>query len=677
MHPNETGGIGPDDNGDMRDAVTGLPRDHSLVDRLSRSIHRAGHYPGFHFAVLAVELDGQTADVPGALLEAAAHRLQANLRLSELPPTLRHDDILARLDGARFGILLDGLKDVAHAMVVAERVLAALLEPFVVDGREIRLRASVGVSLSATGYQRAEDALRDADVALERARSAGGGRCEVFDTKALELAQSALRLEADFAGAPERGEFFLVYQPIVSLSTGYVVGFEALVRWQHPVLGLIGPPEFIPLAERTGFIVPLGRWVIAEACRQLTLWQAQSPDADVWVSVNLSSVQFNSPALVEEIAEMLRVSGVEPRRLVLELTESAAMENPMAVRASLLQLRAIGVRVSLDDFGTGHSSLAYLRQFPLDSLKVDRSFVRGIETSADMVSIVNAVKAMAHQLGLRVVAEGIEKDEQVGLLRAIDCEMGQGFLFSRPLAAASAGALLSSGRPLRKPGAVAVLPALPARAIAPAPTSRAVIARRSLYAAAGLAVAFLSAGLPRLVREPVTVAPPATTPASGVAARTEDVPLAPAPADAVVASPLVEAPTAPRPAAPPRRATAGSADTKRASAAFASPSATAASAPAVAESRIITSLRVVHQHRLGNCRGLLVVSRDGVDYQPDDAEHQERDGFTFPFTRFLSVLTRDSLVIRSDNRDYRFRAEIEDNGGVHLERIDAAIARQR
>ena len=664
------------------DPITGpSPRRLAFAERLARSVERAGLYPGFHFAVLCIALDrpGGRVDQPGdddPLLSMAERRLEASLRAHEMPPTLRHDDVVARLEGDCFAVLLDGLKDVAHASVAAERLLGEMLEPFPLGGSEERLAASVGVALSATGYTRAEDVLRDADAAVKRARLLGGRRCEMFDTEVLKIGQAELRLEADFAGAIERGEFFLLYQPIVSLASNQVVGLEALVRWRHPVLGLIAPLEFVPLAERTGFIVPLGQWVLAEACRQLQAWRNASADADVWMSVNLSSVQFRRPTLVEEIAATLRDTGLEPRRLILELTESIAMENPGAVRASLLQLRAIGVRVSLDDFGTGHSSLAYLRQFPLDSLKVDRSFVRGIENSGDMASIVNAVKSMAHQLGLRVVAEGIEKDEQLALLRALDCEMGQGYLFSRPLDADATAALLATGLPAREPVAVTVMPNLPIRTVDGRGTSTASSrwsgrTRNWLYAAAGVAVLALSAGLPRLTDlwardvppaamvppeatrgavhtdialPPPTVEPPPRVPASPRAARREKPPLA------VVAAP---APAAPAPAAP------------------------APAAPTPAAPTALTSLRVVHQHRLGSCRGLLVVTRAGVEYQPDEAEHQAKDGFVMPFTRFLSERSGDSLVIKSNDRDYRFKAALAGNGSEHIERIDAAIARLR
>jgi len=675
MYPNANGDIVTAQT--VPDPVTGLPGRGLFVERLSRSIERSSQYPGFHFAVLRVALDRPEGRADGSggddvLLSTAARRLEASLRVREMPPTLRHDDVVARLDGPCFGILLDGLKDVAHATVVAERILAGMLEPFMVDGREERLVACVGVALSPTGYAQADDVLHDADSAAQRARLLGGCRCEVFDTEVLKIAQSELRLEADFSGAIEREEFFLLYQPIVSLASNQVVGFEALVRWQHPVLGLIAPLEFIPLAERTGFIVTLGQWVLSEACRQLKAWQDVAAAADVWMSVNLSSVQFKRPALVEEISATLRDSGLEPRRLILELTESIAMDDPAAVRASLLQLRAIGVRVSLDDFGTGHSSLAYLRQFPLDSLKVDRSFVRGIENSGDMASIVNAVKSMAHQLGLRVVAEGIEKDEQLALLRALDCEMGQGYLFSRPIDADAAAAMLTAGLPAREPVAVTRLPAIPMRTV----NARAARAgsrwrdqrtRRWLYAAVGVAVLVLSVGLPRLTGTPEPDVPPGApgSPDGIRAALGTDIPLPPRPAEPV--------PAVPSPSRAARRREAASAGLKT----VRDTASAAVVTPAPVEPTMLTSLRVVHQHRLGSCRGLLVVTRSGVEYQPDEAEHQAKDGFVMPFTRFLSEKSGDSLIIKSNDRDYRFKAAVEGRGGDHIEQLDAAIARLR
>ena len=524
--------------------------------------------------------------------------------------------------------------------------------------------------------------LRDAGVAAQRARLLGGSRCEMFDAAVLQIAQAELRLEGDFGGALEREEFFLLYQPIVALASNRLVGFEALVRWQHPVLGLIGPIEFVPLAERTGFIIPLGRWVLDQACRQLKDWEASAPAADVWMSVNLSSVQFKRSTLVDDITATLRETGVEPRQLILELTESIAMEDPQAVRASLVQLRAIGVRVSLDDFGTGHSSLAYLRQFPLDSLKVDRSFVRGIEDNDDMASIVNAVKSMAHQLGLRVVAEGIEKDEQVALLRALDCEMGQGYLFSRPVTADQAAALLAADLPLRALVAAAILPALPMRTVnvrpvAPPSPWRGV--RRGLYAAAGLVVVVLSAGIPTLLSTPQ---PPEV--AAGVAGSPDASRLAvnagtvlPPVSSEPTAKPALTIPVPPR--LDPHHETAPASHAPRAPAAAPAlvpraavvpPPAAVPAAPVVP--RAVASLRVVHQHRLGSCRGLLVVTRDGVEFQPDAAEHQVKDGFALPYTRFLSEMSGGSLVIKSNDRDYRFKPEVPGSARDHI-----AAARRR
>ena len=269
---------------------------------------------------------------------------------------------------------------------------------------------------------------------LHRAQVLGGSHCEVFDTAILKSEQAELQLEGDFEAALQRREFELFYQPIVSLASNEVLGFEALVRWRHPVLGMIPPVDFIPIAERTGFIVPLGNWILREACLRLSAWQTELPlSKNVSVSVNLSSVQWSDPALVDQIGEALRDSGLEPRRLVLELTEGVAMANPTAVTTLLMRLRAMGVRISIDDFGTGYSSLAYLRQFPIDTLKIDRSFVRGMVTNKDTAEIVAGVIGLSQQLGLHVVAEGIEHEDQCAQLRALNCDAGQGDLFAKPL----------------------------------------------------------------------------------------------------------------------------------------------------------------------------------------------------------------------------------------------------
>ena len=671
---------------------SGKRRDRGEFDqRLARSIERARRYPGFHFAVVSVGLglpahSAQSRDAE-ALVSAAVACLEASLRVTELPPTLRHGDVVVQLHDHEFAVLLDGLKELAHAAVAAERILAELSGPFGPPGDEIRLSVSIGVALSATGYDHVDHVLRDASLAMQRARHLGGGCCEVFDRAALQTSQTELQLEADFAGAIERGEFALVYQPIATLDSNRIAGFEALVRWQHPGLGLIAPLEFIPLAERTGFIVPLGAWVLREACRQLKTWQSEIPSAsELWMSVNLSSLQFRNTSLVDDITQVLADCQLEPRSLVLELTEGIAMENPGAVRALLLQLRAIGVRVSVDDFGTGHSSLAYLRQFPLHSLKVDRSFVRGIEGSRDMASIVSAVTTMAQQLGLRVVAEGIEKEEQLGLLRALGCEFGQGYLFSRPIDADAATALLTAGLPDRETHALDDDAKAMLASLAPAPHLAArgrTAAVRWLYVAAALTIVWMSVGMPRPFENTSSidgVAPGAVAGSSG--ARSADIAL-PVPVESPAAV-VAARPTAPaRSNAPVPRSTstAGSSVTHAAAAAPSS------SAPGILDSRSfaagaavpisLTSLRVIHQHRLGSCRGQLVVSRDGVAYVPED-DGPGKDGFRLKYTQFLDELNGASLRITSNNRDYRFKvAASSGNEHEQLERLVTAIAKFR
>jgi EAL domain-containing protein (putative c-di-GMP-specific phosphodiesterase class I)/GGDEF domain-containing protein len=665
-------------------------RQRGLFDeRLARSIERARLYPGFYYAVVSVDL-GLRADEPDAahqeaMLTAATRRLEACLRVTELPPTLRHGDLIAHVDEDEFVILLDGLKEMSHAVVAAERILEELSLPFSHAAGDVRLLPSLGIAVSATGYERVDHVVRDASVAMQRARHLGGGSCEVFDRAAVQAAQTRLQLEADFAGGLDRGEFALVYQPIAALDSNRIAGFEALVRWRHPGLGLIAPLEFIPIAEKTGFIVPLGAWVLREACRQLKVWQDTIPgSSELWMSVNLSSLQFRSPTLVDDITQVLTECRLEPRSLVLELTEGIAMENPGAVRGLLLQLRAIGVRVSVDDFGTGHSSLAYLRQFPLHSLKVDRSFVRGIEGNRDMASIVSAVTTMAQQLGLRVVAEGIEKEEQLGLLRALGCHFGQGYLFSRPVDADAAATLLTTGLPPRENRPLGGTAVAMLASLAPAPhlasRARRTTAVRWVYVAAALALVWVSVGMPR----PFVGVPPddasarAANERAPVAARLSDVrlpepaaPLAPATSAPAPSRPAAARPVAARPVAPTPSGSGPAVESLRTVGAG-----TEAGSEAAVLPLSLTSLRVVHQHRLGSCLGQLVVSRDGVAFIPEDDDG--KDGFRLKYTQFLDELGGGSLRITSSERDYRFRvAASSGNDREQLERLTAAIARFR
>ncbi len=437
------------------DGLTGLPNRLLLLDRLTRSIARAKRRSDHIFALLMLDLDrpetliarlGSSAS--DQLLVAAARRLETCLRAGDTVARLGCDHVVARLGGDVFTVLLDGLNAVGEAKNVAERLLKEVSAPFDLNGREVFLSTSCGIALSATGYCRAEEVLRDADTALHRAKSLGKSRCEVFDTAVLESSQTRLQLEVDLRESLDRQEFSLFYQPIMSLASNEIAGFEALVRWRHPVRGMVSPQEFIPVAEKTGLILPLGRWILREACRQLKTWQENLRiPQNLWVSVNLSSLQFIRPALVENICEVLREVKLAPNCLVLELTEGILMGNPEAASSLLMELRVLGVKTGLDDFGTGYSSLTYLRQFPVDYLKIDQSFVQGMETSRDVFEIVRTISGLAQQLSLQVIAEGIENIGQLDLIRSLNCEYGQGFLFSKPVDPESAETLLKEGLP--------------------------------------------------------------------------------------------------------------------------------------------------------------------------------------------------------------------------------------
>jgi diguanylate cyclase (GGDEF)-like protein/PAS domain S-box-containing protein len=690
----------------VADALTGLPNRLLFLDHLTRSIERAKRHQAFHFAVLLLDLDrpetlteqlGPTAGDP--LLTAAARRLETCLRAGDTPASLSRDHLVARLRGDEFAILLDGLKEVGDARVVADRVLAEILVPYTLGGREVFLRASIGIALSATGYTQAEDVLRDAATALHRAKLLGRARCEIFDTAIVKSVQAELELEADFKGALERREFLLFYQPIVSLASNQIVGFEALARWQHPVRGMILPLEFIPIAEKTGFIVPLGTWILREACLQLRAWKESLPiSKDLWISVNLSSPQFRHPTLVEQIGEALRDVGLEAHCLMLELTEGVAMENPTAVKGLLMQLRVMGARVGLDDFGTGHSSLAYLHQFPADFLKLDRAFVRDMETRQDMRDIVGTVTALAQQLGLHVVAEGIENEEQLALVRSLQCEYAQGFLFSRPVDNERAADLLKTGLPPRLGSRCEGGPAPDLRPEGRLPEQqegrRLPRKPRSLYIVAAALTVLISAGV--VARFTHGLPPPARSSSQPALENAGQGPRVGTPAgpgtqqrmpDAVAVNSTPTAPKAsgvgrkkgvpPESAAKhPARVTSGNTATGESGRTGAS-----ASDPAPPAAKPLTySLAVVHRHVLGSCRGLLIVSRDGVVFVPDKEKGEVKDAFTLKYNEFLYVLSDDRLTIKSNAKTYRFKAADvtgKDDNRSRLQKVVESITRLR
>ncbi|MGH9881902.1 MAG: putative bifunctional diguanylate cyclase/phosphodiesterase, partial [Pyrinomonadaceae bacterium] len=358
---------------------------------------------------------------------------------------LRPTDTLARFGGDEFAILLGSISDPADAVRVAERILEDLKLPFDLQKNSSFTSASIGIALSSTGYDRPEDILRDADTAMYRAKENGKARYELFDKDMHAKAVSRLRLERDLRHAIEQKEFCVHYQPIMELDTGKLAGFEALVRWNHPVDGLIPPAQFIPVAEETGLILQIGQWVLEEACSTVNRWQQRSPlHRKLSLSVNLSARQVSQPDLLDQVKAALKKSGLDPRFLKLEITESVVMENTDAATMMFKQLRALGVQLSIDDFGTGYSSLSYLHRFPLNYLKIDRSFVSRMTEAGDNVEIVKAIVTLAHNLGLQVIAEGIETAEQNKQLRAVGCEYGQGYFFSRPVDEATITALLAN-----------------------------------------------------------------------------------------------------------------------------------------------------------------------------------------------------------------------------------------
>ena len=352
---------------------------------------------------------------------------------------------LARLGGDEFTILLEDLKNPGDALHVADRLVEILKHPFSIGGHEIFATASIGVALNSTGYEGPEDLLRDADTAMYRAKALRRNGVEIFDEKMRASVVARMQLETELRHAAERGEFVNWYQLIVNLETGRIRGFEALVRWQHPTHGLLLPDKFIHVAEETGTIIPLGCQVLQEACRQVCAWQQMYPSQPpLIVSVNLSSKQFLQPDLITQVQHEIEAAAIDPVNLNLEITESMVMSNPLQAKTLIDELKAIGVRIGMDDFGTGYSSLSYLHRFALDILKIDRSFISGMENAPDKLEIVRAIISLARNLGLQVIAEGIERREQMLLLKELGCEFGQGYLFSRPLEADSATNLLTA-----------------------------------------------------------------------------------------------------------------------------------------------------------------------------------------------------------------------------------------
>ncbi|HXT69596.1 MAG TPA: EAL domain-containing protein [Vicinamibacterales bacterium] len=439
------------------DPLTGLPNRLLFSERINNLLKADPRQP---FAVLFMDVDrfkvindslGHAAG--DELLSALATRLQHALRATDCLARLEGEPTLARIGGDEFTVLLHGIADVVAASAVAERLRAAAAAPFQVHGREIVTSLSIGVVMSADRYQRADDMIRDADTAMYRAKKLGKARCEVFDTSMLAAAEERLELETDLRRAIAHSEFEVFYQPIVSLAAEKVTGFEALIRWRHPTRGLVSPADFIPIAEDTGLIVPIGSWVLREACLQIKKWERECPEsADLVVNVNLSARQCMHPDLLQDVARILAETGCPAERVKLEITEGVVLENSDAVSEILHKLRNLGVQLGLDDFGMGYSALSYLQRFPFQTIKIDRTFVSGMKETGN-TEIIRAIVSMAAGLDMNVTAEGVETADQVSRLQDLACEFGQGYYFQRPLTAADATKMLASGLPklLRQP----------------------------------------------------------------------------------------------------------------------------------------------------------------------------------------------------------------------------------
>jgi diguanylate cyclase (GGDEF)-like protein len=632
------------------DALTGLPNRLLLLERLTRSIDKAKRLDDFSFAVLVVDLDLFASGInhldtinTDSLIITTARRIETSLRGRNLSMREGRAHLIARSGGEEFHILLDGLTETSEAKRIADQLLKEVLAPFELNGKEVFLTPSIGIALSATKYHHAEEALRDADTALYRAKSFGKSRCEAFDTAVLEQTQGRNQLEQEIHRALNQNEFIVVYQPIVSLLTKQVAGFEALVRWNHPTRGMVPPMDFIPTAEKTGLIIPLDLQVLKQACSQLKRWKEDPRiSEDLWVSVNLSGAHFLQPSLAKDIQGILLETGLEARSLMLELTEGAVMENTKAAQNLLMQLHLMGTRIGLDDFGTGYSSLAYLRRFPLDYLKIDRSFIQSIESSKDALEITRTINILSRQLGLHVIAEGIENSAQLEAMRSLECEYGQGFLFSKAVEPRQAEKLLLEG----------FVPPEEAQLTTTSSNLCSLDSASSISLKAGRKFwpiskrKFLVWGLPTAILLIL----------GSLVAKFNRMPaisnhLAPPAREAVSEKPIMlDAQLTTGEGAPKKIIHTEIPVARHSQPSVTVPMASRKKSP-VAVATECSSL-VIHDHVLGSCEGILRFTRNEISF----ASSKDKDSFTYTPSECSYALDHDRLTIRVGQKIFRFKS---------------------
>lgn len=425
----------------LRDNLTGLPNRVLFMDRLNRAMERQKRNPGYRFAVLMIDLDSfkRVNDTLGhqagdSLLKEVANRLTRGLRAI---------DTVARMGGDEFAIILEDFHTNRQAIDIAHRLLNDVRQPMQIQDREIQVSASIGIVLRTSHYQSPDEMIRDADICMYRSKEMGKNQFKIFSKSMYEKVLQAVEMENDLRRALVNEEFELFFQPIFTVSTGHLRGFEALVRWNHPRHGLLTPGSFIPLAEEAGLVSDIGKWVLSQGCRTLVRWQAMEAEQMPYLSLNLSPKDFLQPNLASDIAALLQQTRLDPSHLKLEITETAVMDNPEQTTSKLEKLQKLGVQIAMDDFGTGYSSLSYLQRLPIDILKIDRSFVQTMLENPSNLEIIKAIIGLGKILDLRIVAEGVETQDQLQILQDLGCDLAQGYLLGRPMPLESAEELLA------------------------------------------------------------------------------------------------------------------------------------------------------------------------------------------------------------------------------------------